>query len=119
MSPKSHVTVYHSSPRFDKTFVFTASATSAAVDLAGDTLMGLIIPVGLTGTTLTFTVSSTLAGTYRTLKGVDGLSVSPTVAANTAVSLGEYAHILAGWRFMKIVSSASETITLTASTRVI
>ncbi len=92
-----------------------ASGTkTAAVDLGGFTLVGILLPATFTGTALTFEAAEALAGTYRVVKAVGGSSVSLTVAQNTYVAVDPTA--LQGVNFIKLVSGSTEgsarTITL-------
>lgn len=113
------VTVVNSSPKTSKSAVFTASNTCAAIDLEGMTLMEAHIPSSFTGTTLTVLMSDDIAGTFEELHDRNGDPVSITVDVSTWASFGEVANILAGVRFIKLKSSATETATLVLSIRVL
>jgi hypothetical protein len=96
--------------------VTAAGTTSAAVDLAGFRNVGLIVPSTFDGTTITFTVSDTLAGTYVALYDITNTQVSMTVAASRAYDLpGE----LMVWRFIKIVCGTVQATTGTDFTWVV
>ncbi len=86
--------------------VATSATTSAAVSLIGVTILGVITPSALTGTSLTFQVSSSAAGTYVPLYDSAGTQVSVTVAASRGYYLDP--AIFAGWRYVKLVSGSSE-----------
>ena len=80
---------------------------SNAVDLAGYGLIGLILPT-LTACNITFKVSETEGGTYRTV--YDDLGAAFTIAAATgdrAISTDDLAP-LAAYRWVKIVSSEAQ-----------
>ena len=84
--------------------------TSGAVDLEDCEIIGLILPT-LVSTNLTFTVSSTLTGDYVALKskGASALQI-PTTTGASAVASGDLIG-LKGYRFVKVVSSATQTTT--------
>lgn len=99
---------------YDKSVtIASGQQTSGAVDLSGCVLVGLDMPSAFTGTTVTFTVSSSQSGTYKTLYK-DGANVSVTVTASRQVVLQP--ADFAGVRFLKVVSGSAEaaerTITL-------
>ena len=83
-----------------------STTTSAAVDLGGASMAGLIMPAAFTGTTISFTVSDTLDGTYVALKNTAGTTISFTVAASTAIGFAP--NDFAAWRYIKIVSGSTE-----------
>lgn len=88
----------------------TLTTPAAGIDLDGRTLVGVVIPAGLEGTTLGFTVSETLGGTYRTLMS-GGTAVSITVAADRYVALDP--NMFAGVRYVKpVVGAQTGDITL-------
>lgn len=90
--------------------VTVAGTTSAAVDLAGFRNLGLIVPSTFDGTTITFTVSDTLAGTYVALYDITNTQVGMTIAASRAYDLpGE----LCVWRFLRIVCGTAQATTNT------
>jgi hypothetical protein len=94
---------------YSKAVVITiavSTTVSAAVDLLGFTLVGLILPAAFTGTAITFQVSDSLAGTYVPLRDATGAAVSVTVAQGTAAVLDP--TTFAGWRFVKLVSGSAE-----------
>lgn len=88
------------------TFTIDSSGTvSNAVDLGDRTLVGLQLPT-MTGTAITFQASTSLDGTYVAVKGSDGASISYTTASSTYVAIQP--AVLAGIRFIKIVSGSAE-----------
>lgn len=99
-----------------------AAATTAAIDLEGGTLVSVSIPE-LTSTTFTITVSTTLTGTYRTVRdafGLWGTEDTDVSAAIGTTSVGFYPipdDITKGIRFFKLVFSSSETATITVAIR--
>jgi len=84
--------------------------TSGAVDLEDFEIAGLILPT-LVSANLTFTVSSTLTGTYVALKakGAAALSITATTGG-FAVSSDDLTG-LKGYRYVKIVADAAQTTT--------
>jgi len=65
----------------DKSVTIAAAATiSSAIDLKIDTLCGIYIPAGFTGTTITFSASYD-ATNYSPVKDGAGAAVSYTCAA--------------------------------------
>lgn len=97
--------------------IANSTTVSAAVDLAGTTLHGLILPAALTGVAMTFQMSDTLAGTYVAVQNLSGASHSVTVAASKFVPVDP--NIFAGIRFLKLVSGSAEAAdrTIILSTR--
>ncbi len=93
-----------------------STTKSNAFATTGMNLVGLSMPAAFTGATISFEVSSSLAGTYVPLyKIADNTLVSLTVTAGRAYSVDP--ALFNGFAFMKIVSASSEaaarTITLT------
>lgn len=95
---------------------FSASATSAAVDIEQDTLVGIMWDAGLAGTTITVHHAPELGGTYRALTDTDNSDITVTVdSAAGGCSISPIKTVAA--RFIKLVSSASETANITLVTR--
>jgi hypothetical protein len=86
--------------------IAASGTTSGAVDLGHATLCGIYVPSSFTGTALTFTASETADGTFAPVKDGAGAAVSKTVAAGDYIYLDPV--ILAGVRFLKIVSGSTE-----------
>ena len=84
--------------------------TSTAVDLEDCEILGLVLPTLVSGA-LTFTVSSTLTGTYVALqsKALAALTISATTGG-IAIASDDLAG-LKGYRFVKIVSATTQTTT--------
>ena len=106
---------YTPSVQTDKVATITSGTTvSAAIDLGGTQLCGLYMPAAFTGTTIKIQTAPSLAGTYTPVQSA-GADYALTVGANKYVPVENLA-ILAGVRFIKLQSSASEaadrTITL-------
>lgn len=94
-----------------QTFTIASGQTvSNAVDLGDNTLVGLQLGT-MTGTAITFQASTSLTGTYVAVKGSDGASISYTTASDTYVAIQP--AILAGVRFIKLVSNGAEGSTRT------
>lgn len=99
-----------------QTAVIASSGTaSGAIDLGDDDLVAIITPAAITGTAISITASTSLAGTYVTVQDGDGADLSLAVAASKYIPINNLA-LTAGLRFIKLVSNASEdaerTITL-------
>lgn len=79
---------------------------SAAVDLGGFTLCGIILPV-MTGTALSFEVSDAIDGTFVPLKSTtSGTTLSYTTASSTYAAIDP--KDFQGVRFLKVVSGSTE-----------
>lgn len=85
--------------------IANGQTASSAISGGGMVLCGINIPAAFTGTTITFTVSSSLAGTYNPLYNSSG-QVSYTVAPSRYVAI--VPQDFAGVAFFKIVSGSSE-----------
>lgn len=104
------------------TVALAASATTAAIDLEGGTLVGLYIP-NLTSTTFTITASPTASGTYQTV--ADPLGTITTAGSDITFTIGASSNkwfpippaLTAGLMFIKFVFGSSETATITYITR--
>lgn len=99
------------------TATINGSTTSEEIDLSGTTLVGIYWPASLVGTSLKIQASATSGGTFSTIVDQDNVDYSITVDSSAG-----YAYIdpivTAGARFVKLVSSASETSkTLTLAVR--
>lgn len=99
--------------------VFSASATSAAIDTKEGTIVGLEIPSGYAGTTLKFQGASDPDGTYNDIYYLSGVAATiltlTSIAASRNVTLDP--KLLAGFRYLKLVSSASESLTVNVMVR--
>jgi hypothetical protein len=96
--------------------VANGATVSSIIDLTGFSSRGLIVGSQFDGTTITFQVSDTLAGTYVALYDITNTQVSMTVAASRAYDLpGE----LMVWRFIKIVCGTVQATTGTDFTWVV
>jgi hypothetical protein len=127
----SLVTVNGGQPQYDKTVAFATGTTSSPVDLGGETLLGIIPPTGMTATTFTVqvptnytdgVVSSALASaTFVTLTDETGTDVTITVTADDEHICFSSAMLvkLRGVRYLRFLSGASQTATITLVTAVI
>lgn len=80
---------------------------SAAIDMAGFTLCGILLPAAFTGTALTFEVSDSLTGTFVPLKSTtSGSALSYTVAQATFAAIDP--KDFQGVQFLKIKSGTAE-----------
>ncbi len=88
--------------------VIAASGTkSAAINLKGFTLCGVILPATFTGTALTFEVSDAIDGTFVPLKSTtSGSALSYTVAQATYAAIDP--KDFQGVQFLKVVSGSTE-----------
>ena len=91
------------------------TATSNAVDLRGNTLVGVFLPSTFDGTVFTLTGSDTLAGTYVAIQDGAGAAVTVTSAASKYASFPN-PLLLTGVRFVKIVTTTTQTTTSTIIT---
>jgi hypothetical protein len=81
---------------------------SEAIDLRGYSMLGLIVPV-IDAANLTFKVAEAEGGTYVTVYDDLGAAFTITAAAGSrAISTDDLAA-LAGYRWVKIVSSETQT----------
>lgn len=85
--------------------ILSGATLSNAIDLGEMALCGIQMPPAFTGTTLTFTASDSLGGTYNAVTTTSA-SYSITVAASKYVSIPP--SDLAGVRFVKVVSGSAE-----------
>lgn len=91
----------------DTAAIAQSATTSAAVDLAGFSVVGLFIPA-LTSANLTFTVAPSATGTFQTVKTVAGDAFTVTATTGDfAVSSDELGD-LAAYSHIKIVSSVTQ-----------
>lgn len=100
----------------------SGAATTDEIDLKGGTLVGITIPE-LTGTSITITAATASGGTFRTVRDPFGLYGTEDTDVSLAIgttSVGFYPlppELTMGLRYIKLVSSASETATLTLAIR--
>ena len=83
-----------------------STTTSAAIDLQGASLCGIYMPAAFTGTTLKFSVATTLTGTFVVMQDGFGNDITKTVAANKYIAVDP--ADFAGVRFLKIISGSTE-----------
>lgn len=83
------------------------ATTSTVVETDGLLVSGIIFPASMTGTSVTFEVTSTnSSGNFKALKETDGTAVSYTVSADSHVRVDPSGW--AGVGALKIVSGSSE-----------
>ncbi|WP_020469718.1 hypothetical protein [Zavarzinella formosa] len=94
--------------RLCQTTVTIASSGTASgeADLGGTTLVGVMLPAALTGTTLTFTAAAIAGGTSNPVTGSNGSALSFTVAANKYLAIDP--ALFHGIQFIKAVSGSAE-----------
>jgi len=86
--------------------IASGQTTSGEIDLYGCTLCGLFMPAAFTGTTIKISASPTSGGTFLPVQS-SGADYSLTVAASKYVPI-ENLSIIAGVRYIKLVSGSSE-----------
>jgi hypothetical protein len=99
---------------------FAGSATSAAIDISEGEIVGFEVPAGYTGTTLKLQGANDLNGTYNDIYFLSGVAATiftiTSVAASRNITLSQD-KVVAGFRFFKLVSSASETLSVNVMVR--
>lgn len=90
-----------------KATIAASGTTSGAVDLEGLQLLGFIMPASLTGTTMTLTMSTEIAGTYVTVQDGDGADLSFAITASKYIPVPNLS-LTRGLKFVKVVSGSSE-----------
>lgn len=92
---------------WDETATIASGQTvSAAVNLGGGTLVGIITPAALTGTSFTFQTSDAIDGTYVTCEDGAGAAIAKTVSASKDIKIAP--TDLLRRRYLKIVSNSAE-----------
>jgi len=86
--------------------ITSGQSASAAVDLGGSSICGLICPAALTGTSLSIQGASTSGGTYTTLKDILGNAATFSFTANQAYYVDPI--VTAGFQYIKILSTTNE-----------
>lgn len=105
---KSYVTGYQGqmNPAIDAVIASSGTKT-AAINLGGFSLCGIIFPTTFTGTAVTFEVSDAIDGTFVPLKsGTGGSSLSYTVVQATFAAIDP--KDFQGVQFLKVVSGSAE-----------
>lgn len=89
--------------------IANSATTSDALNCGtGRTLVGIILPAGISGTTMTFTTATASGGTYVPVYDVGGASAySVTIGTSRYVPLDP--RVFAGCRFLKLVSGSTES----------
>ena len=90
--------------------IASSGTTSAAISTNGLSLVGCQLPATFTGTAITFTVATTVGGTYQALTNASG-TLSYTVAQGKYIAINPADFY--GVQFFKIVSNATEGATRT------
>lgn len=99
---------YQNNIAYDQSVTILDSATeSSTADLHGCTLVGLVLPAGLEGTSMTFKSSDSLDGTYYGIFDQAGNAASFTVAASRYVSFD--LDVFKAVRYLKVVAGTSQT----------
>jgi hypothetical protein len=97
---------YPSSLTITTATIASGQTTSAAVDLSGTTLVGLQMPASFTGTSVTFQVATSAAGTYQSMTSSTGSALTFTVAGGKYVAANP--TDFAGVQYFKLISGSSE-----------
>ena len=88
--------------------IASGQTVSSVANLAnGQTLVGLILPAALTGTTITFQRCDTADGTFVPIYSMDGASVYGIVAG-TSRYVPVQPDVFSGVPFVKVVSGSAE-----------
>ena len=99
--------------------VFNGSATSNVINLQPNlSLVGLHIPSGFAGTTMTFQAAAIddPASTYRTITAVDGASTyTVTITADRFIPLDP--RVFAGVKLLRLVAALSNSVTIQIEAR--
>lgn len=99
--------------------VFSSNATSDTVDLQpNNSLVGLHIPSGFAGATMTFTAAAIddSTDTFREVMAVDGAAAySITITANKYIPLDP--RVFAGIKRLKLVAASSNNVTINIEDR--
>lgn len=93
-------------PHFKTATIADGATKSDAIEIRDYVLTGILIPAGMEGTTMSFEVCDSLAGTYVPLYRSDGTQVTITytsAARAFGLSTGDL-DALAPWWFIKLVA---------------
>lgn len=85
--------------------IANGGTTSSAIDIRNASIIGIITPSALTGTTITMAVSTSQSGTYVPLRSSASTAISLTVAASGAYPLSVNVE---PWSWLKLVSGSVE-----------
>lgn len=86
--------------------IASGDSQSAAADLGPSVPVGIEIPAGVEGASLTFHRAATLAGTYRAVRDETNAVVTVPFTANSYVRLPP--DLLLGCRFLKVTTSEAQ-----------
>ncbi len=90
----TQIASYAGKNRIYQTITISASAASSqTLSLSRLTLVGLITPAAMTGTSITFNAASSEDGTYRNLVDSDGNALTVAIAADRHIVLDPSAFI--------------------------
>lgn len=91
-------------------FTTSSNGLGTAIDIRAFSLAGMVMPTTWSTASITFTVSTSLNGTYHNLYDDAGVEVTSTGTVSAyAVSLDSLALKLAPWRYIKPRSGTSGT----------
>lgn len=95
---------------------FVGSATSSAIDIKEGRIVGLILPATHVGITMKFQATNDPdGGTYTDVTFLSGMAATALTITGlttlTAFKLTLDPSLLAGFRYLKLVSASSETMT--------
>ena len=90
--------------------IATDDDLTPAIDITGASFGGLLIPATVNGTSLSFTVSNAVDGTFYPLNDVDNASIALTITSATAAAVALPAELFA-FNFFKIVCATAQSTT--------
>jgi hypothetical protein len=99
------ITVPTGQVQYPTAVIASSSTTSGALATNGMSLVGCQLPAAFTGTQISFTVATTLTGTYQELTNSSG-QVKYTVAQGQFIAISPTDFY--GVQFFKIVSGSTE-----------
>lgn len=99
--------IHRKTHRIEDVIIAAQGTLSNAVDLRGYGLIGLILPT-ITSANLTFRVSETEGGTYRTLNDATGAAVTITASTGNRAIATDGLFPLCAYRWVKVVSSEAQ-----------
>lgn len=90
--------------------IANGQTVGAEFDLAGNAIVGMILPAGMDSTSMTFQAAETAGGTFVAVNDDEGNVVSITVASSKQIAFSPAITTkLLGLRFGKLVAGTAET----------
>lgn len=87
--------------------IASGQTTSGEIDLGGVDPCGFFIPASFTGSSLSFLAAPSSGGTYSPVRDGSGALYTVAISASSYIVLPDIV-VLAGVRWLKLVSSAAE-----------